>query len=143
MDFAHSDTARELQERTRNFMQRHVLPVNNDYLGIAESGRYPLALVDDLKAKAKAEGLWNLFLPGLRPSEPGTRLRNKPRTASSFAPDFSSAWKSQACAAASNSMPMTLPTLAAISRRRRAPCAAIETWSSWLADVGMESTLAG
>ena len=27
--------------------------------------------------------------------------------------------------------------------RRRAPCAAIETWSSWLAEVGIESTLAG
>ena len=76
MDFAYSDTVRELQERTRNFMQRHALPVNNDYLRIAESGRYPLALIDDLKAKAKSEGLWNLFLPGLRPGEPGTRLSN-------------------------------------------------------------------
>jgi acyl-CoA dehydrogenase len=76
MDFAYSDTVRELQECTRNFMQRHVLPVNNDYLRIAESGRYPLALIDDLKAKARAEGLWNLFLPGLRPDEPGTRLSN-------------------------------------------------------------------
>jgi acyl-CoA dehydrogenase len=76
MDFAYSDTVRELQERTRNFMQGHVLPVNKDYLRTAESGRYPLALVDDLKAKAEAEGLWNLFLPGLRPDEPGTRLSN-------------------------------------------------------------------
>ena len=33
--------------------------------------------------------------------------------------------------------------LSAISSRRRAPCAAIETWSSWLAEVGIESTLAG
>src|SRR6266849_4512496 len=76
MDFAYSDTVRELQECTRNFMRHQVLPVNNDYLRIAESGRYPLALVDDLKAKAKTEGLWNLFLPGLRPNEPGTRLSN-------------------------------------------------------------------
>ena len=76
MDFAYSDKVRELQECTRNFMQRHVLPVNSDYLRIAESGQYPLALIDDLKAKAKAEGLWNLFLPGLRPDEPGTPLSN-------------------------------------------------------------------
>jgi acyl-CoA dehydrogenase len=76
MDFAYSDKVRELQECTRNFMQRHVLPVNGDYLRIAESGQYPLALIDDLKAKAKVEGLWNLFLPGLRPDEPGTRLYN-------------------------------------------------------------------
>jgi acyl-CoA dehydrogenase len=76
MDFAYSDKVRELQECTRNFMQRHVLPVNSDYLRIAESGQYPLALIDDLKAKAKVEGLWNLFLPGLQPDEPGTRLCN-------------------------------------------------------------------
>src|ERR1700730_9751264 len=76
MDFAYSDTVRELQECTRHFLQRQVLPVNNDYLRIAESGRYPLALIDDLKAKAKTEGLWNLFLPGLRPDEPGTPLSN-------------------------------------------------------------------
>jgi len=76
MDFAYSGKVREMQECTRNFMQRHVLPVNGDYLRIAESGQYPLALIDDLKAKAKIEGLWNLFLPGLRPDEPGTRLCN-------------------------------------------------------------------
>jgi acyl-CoA dehydrogenase len=76
MDFAYSDRVRELQERTRHFMQQYVLPVNNDYLRIAESGRFPLALIDDLKAKAKTEELWNLFLPGLRPDEPGRRLSN-------------------------------------------------------------------
>ena len=36
-----------------------------------------------------------------------------------------------------------VPALSAMSIRRRAPCAAIETWSSWLAEVGIESTLAG
>ena len=76
MDFAYSATVCELQERTRNFMQHRVLPLNNEYLRLAGSGRYPLALIDDLKATAKAEGLWNLFLPGLRSDEPGTRLRN-------------------------------------------------------------------
>jgi acyl-CoA dehydrogenase len=30
----------------------------------------------DLKALAKSEGLWNLFLPSLRDDEPGTRLSN-------------------------------------------------------------------
>jgi acyl-CoA dehydrogenase len=32
--------------------------------------------VEDLKAIAKSEGLWNLFLPALRDDEPGTRLTN-------------------------------------------------------------------
>jgi acyl-CoA dehydrogenase len=34
----------------------------------------PAALLEDLKALAREEGLWNLFLPGLRDDEPGTRL---------------------------------------------------------------------
>jgi acyl-CoA dehydrogenase len=76
MDFGYSETVRELQYGTRNFMHHQVLPANNAYLRIAESGRYPLELIEDLKAKAKAEGLWNMFLPGLRPDEPGRRLSN-------------------------------------------------------------------
>ncbi len=76
MDFGYSKLVRELQDSTRNFMHHQVLPANNAYLHISEGGRYPLELIEDLKAKAKAEGLWNLFLPGLRPGEPGMRLSN-------------------------------------------------------------------
>ena len=39
--------------------------------------------------------------------------------------------------------PTTAATLSAISPSRRAAKVAIETWSSWLAEVGIESTLAG
>ena len=46
-------------------------------------------------------------------------------------------------AAASNSIATTLKALSAIALKRRAPCAAMDTWSSWLAEVGIESTLAG
>jgi acyl-CoA dehydrogenase len=42
----------------------------------SRAGRYPMALIDGLKARAKAQGLWNLFLPALKPDEPGTRLSN-------------------------------------------------------------------
>jgi hypothetical protein len=41
------------------------------------------------------------------------------------------------------SMPTTPAAFSTIPSNRRAPCAAIETWSSWLAEVGIESTLAG
>ena len=41
-----------------------------------EKGVYPPQIVEDLKALAKSEGLWNLFLPGLEDGEPGTRLSN-------------------------------------------------------------------
>jgi acyl-CoA dehydrogenase len=76
MDFAYSERVQTLQDCTRHFMQHHVLPRNREYLRQAERGEYPLALVDELKARAQAEGLWNLFLPALRENEPGTRLSN-------------------------------------------------------------------
>ena len=38
------------------------------------SGRRPM--IEPLKARARAEGLWNLFLPALADDEPGTRLAN-------------------------------------------------------------------
>ena len=47
------------------------------------------------------------------------------------------------CAAASNSMATMPAVLSAMSPRRRAAKVAIDTWSSWLAEVGSESTLAG
>jgi acyl-CoA dehydrogenase len=76
MDFAYSEQVQRLQRRTQDFMNDHVLPANAEWQRIADEGEFPLAIVDDLKAKAKAQGLWNLFLPGLKPDEPGTRLTN-------------------------------------------------------------------
>jgi len=37
---------------------------------------FPLSFMNDLKALAKSEDLWNLFLPGLRQDEPGQGLSN-------------------------------------------------------------------
>jgi acyl-CoA dehydrogenase len=76
MDFALSDRVRELQRRTHDFMHDHVWPANAQWCHMASEGDYPLAVIDDLKPKARAQGLWNLFLPGLRDDEPGTRLSN-------------------------------------------------------------------
>jgi acyl-CoA dehydrogenase len=76
MDFAYSPKVQELQERLRSFLDQQVLPADPAWHEIAERGDYPLAVVDPLKAAAKAAGLWNLFLPGLKPEEPGTRLTN-------------------------------------------------------------------
>ena len=72
-----------------------------------------------------------------------TAARTRPRTRSSGSLEVSGAWKSHPCAAASSSMAMICVRFSAIGMSRRAPCAAMETWSSWLATVGMESTLAG
>lgn len=57
------------------FLGRFVLPHNGAWHRCASQGVYP-PFMEDLKALARAEGLWNLCLPGLREDEPGTRLNN-------------------------------------------------------------------
>lgn len=76
MDFAYSAKVEELRTRLQAFMDAHVQPADAHWREEVEAGRYPMALIDGLKAKAKAEGLWNLFLPALKQDEPGTRLSN-------------------------------------------------------------------
>ncbi|WP_439498728.1 acyl-CoA dehydrogenase family protein [Bosea sp. (in: a-proteobacteria)] len=76
MDFAYSDKVEELRVRLQDFMDAHVQPADAQWKHEVEAGRYPMALIDGLKARAKAQGLWNLFLPALKPDEPGTRLSN-------------------------------------------------------------------
>ena len=76
MDFAFSPSVQDLQQRLQRFMDDLVLPSNRDWQRYADGGVYPTDIVEPLKAQARAAGLWNLFLPGLRPDEPGTRLSN-------------------------------------------------------------------
>lgn len=61
-------------------MDKHVYPVHKQHLEVEASDRRndpeALAFVDELRAKAKAAGLWNLFFPHLRDDEPGTGLSN-------------------------------------------------------------------
>lgn len=76
MDFAYSARVEELRGRLQDFMDAHVQPADAAWRHEVEAGRYPSALIDDLKAKARAHGLWNLFLPALKADEPGTRLTN-------------------------------------------------------------------
>ncbi|HEY8326278.1 MAG TPA: acyl-CoA dehydrogenase family protein, partial [Ktedonobacterales bacterium] len=66
MEFAYSDKGRALIERVSAFMERHIYPNERVYHEqIAASGNpfHHTEIVDELKARAKAEGLWNLFLP--------------------------------------------------------------------------------
>ncbi len=76
MDFAYTPKVEELRARLDAFMAAHVLPVDPAFQKEAHAGRFPIELLGPLKARAKAEGLWNLFLPALKPDEPGTRLTN-------------------------------------------------------------------
>ena len=77
MDFTPSDRVAELRERVRFFIDEHVLPVEAEGLAALDSDvrpglAYPEILVD-LREQARAEGLWNLFLPG---EEHGPGLTN-------------------------------------------------------------------
>jgi len=76
MDFEASPICRELREQLERFMDQHVLPRLDQAREEEALGRYPYSFMADLKALAREEGLWNLFLPDLREDEPGRRLSN-------------------------------------------------------------------
>jgi acyl-CoA dehydrogenase len=76
MNFEYSQKVLSMKEQLDDFMQRHVLPNDRRWHEIAHSGAYPGEVVEPLKQKARDAGLWNLFLPALRPEEPGTALSN-------------------------------------------------------------------
>ena len=66
MDFALSPTCQELQKKLVDFMDERVYPAESAYREqMAEAGdphAHP-QVIEDLKAEARARGLWNLFLP--------------------------------------------------------------------------------
>ncbi|HZF84115.1 MAG TPA: acyl-CoA dehydrogenase family protein [Burkholderiaceae bacterium] len=73
MDFNHSPRVQDLRERLLAFMEEHIYPnekrqaeeAHQSYLNaVNNGGRYTgLPLMEELKPKARAAGLWNLFLP--------------------------------------------------------------------------------
>jgi acyl-CoA dehydrogenase len=76
MDFEYSPRMEELRTKVREFMDEYVVPRLEQYRRETEAGNRHPAFMEDLKALALSEGLWNLFLPGLREDEPGQRLTN-------------------------------------------------------------------
>jgi acyl-CoA dehydrogenase len=75
MDFDYSDKVKDLRGRVQAFMDEHVHPNERTFARqIAEGDRWqPTQIVEDLKVRARAAGLWNLFLPE---SEYGAGLTN-------------------------------------------------------------------
>jgi acyl-CoA dehydrogenase len=66
MDFAYSEKVNELRKRLSDFMDRYIYPNEQTYrdqIATSSNPHHHAEIVDELKAKAKAEGLWNLFLP--------------------------------------------------------------------------------
>lgn len=76
MDFDFDADNHEMQRTLRRFLDERVLPRNREWQRLADGGVYPSEVVEPLKAQARELGLWNMFLPGLREDEPGTRLSN-------------------------------------------------------------------
>jgi acyl-CoA dehydrogenase len=75
MDFEYSPKTKELKAQLAAFMDEHIYPNEPRYAReVAEGDRWqPIALIEELKEKARAEGLWNLFLPR---SKAGAGLTN-------------------------------------------------------------------
>ena len=65
MDFSMSDRQKEWLDRVSTFMEKHVRPAVPIYKEQdAKGDRWKvIPILEDLKKKAKAEGLWNMFMP--------------------------------------------------------------------------------
>jgi len=74
VNFESSDKVKELQRRLQTFLDEHIYPNEGRFYAEIERNRWtPTRIVEELKPKARAAGLWNLFLPE---SEHGAGLTN-------------------------------------------------------------------
>jgi len=79
MDFAYSERTNALQTKLGRFMDEHVYPAEERFFAEVQDNRrkgnpwLPTRVIEDLKQKARAQELWNLFLPD---SEYGPSLTN-------------------------------------------------------------------
>ena len=80
MDFSYSPRTQEFAGRLQAFMAGHVAPNEGRYFAEIDANTQagkrwtPLQLIEELKTKARAAGLWNMFLPD---SERGAGLSNQ------------------------------------------------------------------
>ena len=88
MDFGYSPRTLELQAKLQRFMDDHIYPAEAHYTAEIEANTKagkrwtPLQVIEELKVKARAQGLWNLFLPpsadgSSREAEYGPGLSNQ------------------------------------------------------------------
>jgi acyl-CoA dehydrogenase len=74
MNFEFNEKTKELQRRLQAFMDKHIYPNEKRLLEEIERDRWkPTRIIEELKPKARAAGLWNLFLPD---DENGAGLTN-------------------------------------------------------------------
>ena len=69
MNFDYTDKVKSLQARLLAFMDEHIYPNEQRFFHEVAENRskgnawVPTRLIEELKPKAQAQGLWNLFLP--------------------------------------------------------------------------------
>src|SRR3546814_8883661 len=66
MEFEYSERTKELKARVEDFMNRYIYPNEELYYEQLEEGgnRWKVVpIIEEVKQKAKADGLWNFFLP--------------------------------------------------------------------------------
>ena len=76
MDFAYSEKVNDLRQRVSAFMDEYIYlneSTYNDQIAKSSDPHHHAEIVDELKAKARTQGLWNLFLPD---KEHGAGLTN-------------------------------------------------------------------
>src|SRR6478736_3271684 len=74
MNFDYTDKVKALLTRLRAFMDEHIYPNEKRFYQEIENDRWaPTRVIEELKPKARAAGLWNLFLPD---DENGAGLTN-------------------------------------------------------------------
>src|SRR5271156_2959630 len=74
MNIEFSDKVKDLQRRVQAFMDEHIYPSEKRFHDEVERNRWqPTKVIEELKPKARAAGLWNLFLPN---DENGAGLTN-------------------------------------------------------------------
>ncbi|WP_315760048.1 acyl-CoA dehydrogenase family protein [Sphingomonas sp. Y38-1Y] len=65
MDFTLTERETHFRDRIRDFIAREIAPRDHDYHVDVEAGERwaPSAVIEELKPRARAAGLWNLFMP--------------------------------------------------------------------------------
>jgi acyl-CoA dehydrogenase len=64
VNFEFSDKVKDLQRRLQTFLDEHIYPNEQRFYGEIGQNRWsPTRIIEELKPKARAAGLWNLFLP--------------------------------------------------------------------------------
>lgn len=82
MNFTYSEKVVALQARMEAFFAEHIMPNEHRFHAELEANTKlgkrwtPTAVIEELKPRARAAGLWNLFMPGNNPAHGGAGLTN-------------------------------------------------------------------